>query len=106
MQKWCSYRWVQDWCDENGWTDLFVERRHYWAFPPGSVMPVPIPLHVLRRLRNQYGTTPSEQVWSAAAIITALAALACTYCWGTPMPLVVAFAFCAIAVTQLEVEEI
>jgi hypothetical protein len=106
MVKWCSYRWVKTWCDENGWTDLFIERYNYWAFPPGSVMPVPVPSTVLRNLRNQYGATDWERFWSSAAIFTAIAALGCTYYWGSPMPLVAAFAFCAIAVAQLEIEEI
>ncbi len=106
MVKWCSYRWVQDWCNENGWTDLFIERYNYWAFPPGSVMPVPVPSNVLRRLRSQYGLTSAERFWSVAAIVSAIAAMASTYYWGSPMPLVTAFAFCAIAAAQLEIEDL
>ena len=46
--------WVREWCDANGWTDLFMERsNHYWAFPPGAVMPEPIPSKTLRLIKSQ-----------------------------------------------------
>jgi hypothetical protein len=31
MKKFCT-EWIQEWCQENGWTDLFTVRREYWAF--------------------------------------------------------------------------
>ena len=52
MKHYCE-EWVKDWCFENGWTDLYVERCHYWAFPPGAVMPEPIPPRVLRLIKAE-----------------------------------------------------
>ena len=29
-----------NWCDQWGWTDLFVNEGRFWAFPPGAVLPL------------------------------------------------------------------
>lgn len=29
-----------NWCDQRGWTDLFVNECRFWAFPPGAVLPL------------------------------------------------------------------
>lgn len=28
------------WCDQRGWTDLFIHESRFWAFPPCAVMPL------------------------------------------------------------------
>ena len=33
---------VQNWCDDRGWTDLFVKEGVFYAFPPQAVIPVPV----------------------------------------------------------------
>ncbi|MGD1921172.1 MAG: hypothetical protein ACFCAD_21180 [Pleurocapsa sp.] len=30
----------QQWCRENGYSDLFLRNGEWWAFPPNAVMPV------------------------------------------------------------------
>ena len=41
MMERYSIQWIEAWCVENGWTDLFIERGgNYWAFPPGGVMQI------------------------------------------------------------------
>lgn len=96
--------WIQDWCQENGWTDLFKERSLYWAFPPGAVMPEPIPVKVLKLIKAEKGLCTQERIWLAiAAAITCLCILS-IYSTQCPLPLVLAFAFNAITVAQLEVE--
>jgi hypothetical protein len=105
MNHYC-YTWVKDWCNENGWTDLFVQERHeYWAFPPNAVMPLPIPAHVLSVIKEQHGLSLDEKRWNLAAFFAAGVALIASYWFQSPMPLVIAFAFCAIAVAQLEIED-
>ncbi len=100
-----SIQWVQAWCLENGWTDLFIERtNNYWAFPPGGVMPEPIPVHVLRLIKQQNGFTKTELVWSILAICVAVLGLVSTFCLSCPMPLVAAFAFSAVVVALFEPE--
>lgn len=103
MNKYC-YQWIENWCQENGWTDLFVERRDYWAFPPGAVMPLPIPQDALNRLKSQYGMTPQERIWCGAAWLTGIAGIAMSFVLKSPMPLVTAFASCAVIVALLEDE--
>ena len=99
--------WVQEWCDNNGWTDLFRERyNNYWAFPPNAVMPEPIPHKVLRIIKTEKGLSPSEQLWVSVATAISAIAILLSCLLVNPMPLVLAFAFDAITVAQLEVEEI
>ena len=99
--------WIQEWCDNNGWTELFRERyNHYWAFPPNAVMPEPIPQKVLRVIKAEKGLSSEEQLWlSIATGVSAIAIMLC-YFLANPMPIVLAFAFDAITVAQLETEDL
>lgn len=100
-----SDEWIVEWCCENGWTDLFMERlNHYWAFPPGAVIPEPIPSHTLRTIKAEKGLCLEERLWLVIAVVATLAAPVLSYVLKSPMPLVLAFAFDAITVAKLEVE--
>ncbi len=103
MKKY-AYQWIQDWCDQHGWTDLFLERYHYWAFPPGAVLPQPIPGDVLQAIKQEKGLSPTERTWYGAGLAIATLASLCAYLWNTPMPLVLAFGLCALTVAYLEDE--
>ena len=98
--------WIKEWCEDNGWTDLVIERNLYWAFPPGAVMPEPIPSGSLRMIKYNKGLCREEKLWLSAAGIMAISAAIISLFLKCPMPLVFAFAFDAITVAQLEVEEI
>ena len=99
--------WIQEWCDNNGWSDLFQERyNNYWAFPPNAVMPEPIPEKALRLIKAEKGLTQDEQFWLAAAAIVSATAVVLSSFLGNPMPIVLAFAFDAITAAKLEVEDI
>ncbi|MGA7933332.1 MAG: hypothetical protein WCA35_07280 [Kovacikia sp.] len=97
-----SAQWIEEWCQENGWSDWFMECSHYWAFPPNGVMPVPIPTQVLRTIKAEKGLCFEERIWCLAAVLIALLASISTYFLASPMPLVVAFAFCAVTVARME----
>jgi hypothetical protein len=99
-----SMQWIEEWCQENGWTDLFLECSHYWAFPPNAVMPVPIPMQVLRSIKAKKGMCLEERIWCLAAVSSAIAGVAATYFLSSPMPLIAAFAFCAVTVARMEDE--
>ena len=99
-----SVRWIEDWCQDNGWTDLFLECSQYWAFPPNAVMPVPIPSKVLRTIKAERGMCQEERIWSAAAVFSAAAAAFASYFLASPMPLIAAFAFCAVTFARMEEE--
>jgi hypothetical protein len=102
-----SIEWIEEWCQENGWTDLFVERRNnYWAFPPTAVMPEPIPPKVLNVIKAEKGLTCEERWLSISAVVTTIAAVVSSYLLKCPMPLVFAFAFDAVTMAKLEVEDI
>ena len=106
MKHYCD-AWINEWCEENGWTDLFIERyNNYWAFPPGAVIPEPIPPKTLRLIKSEKGLCYEERLWLIAAAIVTLTAVILTYFLKSPMPLVFAFAFDAITAAQLEVEDI
>lgn len=101
-----AIEWIEAWCEENGWTELFVERRNnYWAFPPGGVMPEPIPVHVLKLIKAEKGLTFEETLWSMSAVIGTVIALFSTLWLQSPMPLVLAFALNAITVAQFEPDD-
>jgi hypothetical protein len=104
MNHYCD-EWVQEWCDAHGWTDLFRERLEYWAFPPNAVMPLPIPLQALQLIKQEKGLSPDEQTWCLLALVLTTLSAASSYFFFSPMPLVAAFAFCAITAARLEVEE-
>lgn len=40
---------VQNWCNENDWTDLFVQQERFYAFPPSAVIPLPVPTEVIEK---------------------------------------------------------
>lgn len=97
--------WIAEWCQDNGWSDLFLERHsNYWAFPPNAVMPEPIPTKVLRQIKAEKGLSSEEKLWSGSAIVATLMAIALSYITKSPMPLVFAFAFAAVVVGRMEVE--
>ena len=99
-----AHQWIQDWCNEHGWTDLFLERYSYWAFPPGAVMPQPIPGDVLHAIKQEKGLSPIERRWYGLGLGGAAVAIAITYAWNTPLPLALAFGLCALTVAYLEDE--
>lgn len=76
----------------------------YWAFPPHAVIPMPIPDDALQTIKAQYGLSPQEKVWCAAAWIVGALGLGLTYWLECPIPLVAAFAFCAVTVALFEDE--
>jgi len=41
--KYPDYESAQLWCVVNGWSDLFEQEGIFYAFPPGAVMPLPVP---------------------------------------------------------------
>jgi hypothetical protein len=102
MTKKYAYNWVQAWCQDNGWTDLFVERYCYWAFPPGSVLPQPIPLPVLRSLKQKNGLSPTEKGWYSSSVLVSIMAILTSHWLQCPLPLVFAFGFCAIVMAYLD----
>jgi hypothetical protein len=105
MNHYCL-TWIEDWCTENGWTDLFTPNRNeFWAFPPHGVMPLPIPNQVLSLIKAERGLSVDEKRWRLAAIVSTAIAILASYLSQCPMPLVAAFIFCAIVVAQLEIEE-
>jgi hypothetical protein len=101
-----SSQWIEDWCQDNGWTDWFLERSRYWGFPPNAVMPMPIPSQALRSIKASRGLCFEERVWCGVAVCSAAIAIAASYVMSSPMPLLAAFAFCAIITAQMEDEEI
>jgi hypothetical protein len=97
-------QWIDDWCRDNGWTDWFIERSSYWAFPPNGVIPLPIPTQALKTIKAQNGLCFEEKIWCFAAVGSAAIAGLSSYFFSSPMPMIAAFAFCAVIAAQLEDE--
>lgn len=104
IKHYCD-EWVHEWCQLNGWTDLYIERCQFWAFPPGAVMPEPLPRTALKAIKAQKGLSSEERFWSISAVVVSIIAGISSYVLKCPMPLVLAFAFAAITVGLLEMEE-
>jgi hypothetical protein len=100
------YRYIQQWCQEHGWTDLFIEQRQFWAFPPGSFIPVPVPASAVKRFYAKYRPTTQVRVLSLSVMGVALGAVVLTVLTLSPVPLLLGFGCCAIAVALLEPEYI
>jgi hypothetical protein len=98
------YQYLQQWCQEHDWTDLFVEQCQFWAFPPGSVIPVPIPTYALEGFYRKRKISIPSRLLNVAAIGVSLCAVIITVLTHSPIPLLSAFGFCAIAVALLEEE--
>lgn len=65
-------------------------------------MPEPIPPDVLRLIKSEKGLSVSERGLSISAVMVTVIASILSYILKCPMPLVLAFAFSAIAVGLLE----
>ncbi|MGL5079382.1 MAG: hypothetical protein ACRDBG_26580 [Waterburya sp.] len=97
--------WIQEWCDRNGWTDVFRERyNHYWAFPPNCVMPEPIPQKVMRLIKSEKGLSICEQRWLMLAAVVSVIAVVSTCFLMSPMPLMLAFGCDAVTFARMEYE--
>lgn len=103
MKNFCD-NWVKEWCNENGWTDLFIERYNYWAFPPGGFMPLPIPKETLLEIKARKGLSNQEKTWFSIAAIFSVISVFLTGILASPMPLVFAFAISAIIIAYFEMD--
>jgi hypothetical protein len=103
MKHFCD-DWIQEWCENNGWSDWFLEHRNYWAFPPHGVLPLPIPKESLMELKARKGYSLQEKIWLGTIIIVTLMGILSSYFTNSPMPLVFAFAITAIIVADLELD--
>jgi hypothetical protein len=98
--------WIADWCEDHGWTDWFCEQRSYWAFPPQSVMAVPIPAKVLRTIKIERGMSTDERRWAAMAWVGVVLGAILSYEIASPLPILLAFAFGAIVAARMEEDEV
>ncbi len=96
------YPQLSQWCHDNGWTDLFVERYQFWAFPPGSVLPLPLPSAVLEDIHIKHYHRLKYSLSYGAVLLGTGVAIVLTALSHSPMPLMAAFAFGAIAIGILD----
>ncbi|MGF1498554.1 MAG: hypothetical protein ACFB8W_17280 [Elainellaceae cyanobacterium] len=106
MRHFCD-EWIQEWCYNNGWTDPVMNPiNHYWAFPPGAVMPQPIPTDALRMIKVEKGLSRCEKRWILTAGVVGSVMVGLSYWLSNPMPLVAAFALMAFIVAGTDVDEL
>lgn len=99
------YEKVLDWCNQNGWTDLFVECYRYWAFPPGGVIPEPLPADVVGSFASERSLSTEAKCWYGATILTATLAAFASFYWNSMMPVTTVFVFAALVLAKLDEEE-
>jgi hypothetical protein len=92
--------YVVGWCQEHGWTDLFIEHYQYWAFPPGAVMPLPVPTDVFQDFQN-HRPQGATSFYTLILLLSGVAAIG-SWLQRSPMPLVFAFCISAMAVGLLD----
>jgi hypothetical protein len=100
-----SHDFALAWCQENGWTDFFTEQYRYWAFPPGAVMPLPLPAQALQLVTYERILSPRERLLYGLAVLGSAAAAMLSYWQHSPLPLTFAFVFCAVIFALLEEDE-
>jgi uncharacterized membrane protein YedE/YeeE len=96
------HNYLSAWCEDHGWTDLFLERYQFWAFPPGGVLPMPLPSDVFEDFQSQQQWSRKAIACYVLAIGSTLLGIGWTFQSSCPMPLIMAFAVAAIAVAMLE----
>ncbi|MBW4551378.1 MAG: hypothetical protein KME35_09750 [Aphanocapsa sp. GSE-SYN-MK-11-07L] len=100
-----SQEFAKAWCQEQGWTDFFIEQYRYWAFPPGAVMPLPLPNQALQLVPVQKVLSRQEKLVYGASIACILIVAMTAYWLKSPMPLTFGFVFCAIAIVLVEEDD-
>jgi hypothetical protein len=97
------YDYLQRWCQEHGWTDLFMDQCQFWAFPPGAVLPLPIPAYAFEGFHST-GAPSARSGWllNAMAIVCTIVGIVLTTITFSPIPLLAAFAVSAAAVALVE----
>jgi len=101
MNKYCM-SWIQEWCRANNWSEPFRQCDEYWAFPPQAVMPLPIPSQELQLIKAEKGASPAERLWFAMVWSVSAIALTTGVWLQNPMPMVFAFAFCAMVFAAMD----
>lgn len=86
------------WCQENGWTDLFIEQYRLWAFPPGGVMPLPLPQSALQEVQLDASLSPRQVLSQSLVFAAAISSILTSFATHSPVVLVVGFAASALAV--------
>lgn len=81
---------------------MFIEQRQFWAFPPGSVLPVPVPTHAIEGFYSTREMLPQVGLLNLFSVGVTLGAVLLTVVTLSPVPLLLAFGCCAIAVAILE----
>jgi hypothetical protein len=100
-----SQDYAKAWCQEQGWTDFFTEQYRYWAFPPGAVMPLPLPRQALQRIHIEKVLSIREKLVYGATLGCCLTTAMAAYWLWSPMPLTFGFIFCAFAFVWVEEDE-
>ena len=103
MKHYCD-KWIEEWCVENGWSDLYIEKNQYWAFRPGAFIPEPIPTNILRGIKHKKGLSINEKYWSITAIVITIISLIITVFLRSPIFLVLAFGIDGLTLANLDID--
>jgi len=78
-------RHIKKWCEDSGWTDLFVHQRQFYAFPPGAVVPLAVPTKVIESAKKIREILLRGLKQLFLIIVQSLAFIVLTYLCGFPI---------------------
>lgn len=106
MRYFCDV-WIEEWCEVNGWMDLFMERfNYYWVFFFGVVMLEFIFGKIFWVIKLEKGFCEEEKVWLIVVVVVFVLAIGFVFLFKNFMFVVLVFVFDVVIVGCLEMEEI
>jgi len=78
-------RHIKKWCEDSRWTDLFVHKGQFYAFPPGAVVPLAVPTEVIESVKNIRGNLVRSFNQLLLIIVQSLAFIVLNYLGGFPI---------------------
>jgi hypothetical protein len=73
-------REIRKWCQANHWTDLFIQDKQFYAFPPNAVIPLPIVLDEIRQLKKPSGIRHQRTIQQALTTFISVVILGSLFC--------------------------
>lgn len=81
---------------------FFIEQYQYWAFPPGGVMPLPLPTEGLQFIELPVALSAQQRRLQILALAIALITMGLSGWLQSLFPLVIGFSCCALLMAAQE----
>lgn len=78
-------RHIKKWCENSGWTDSFVQKGQFYAFPPGAVIPLPVPTAAIESAKKVREIQVRHFKQLLLVLMPSLAVIVLTYICSFPL---------------------